>query len=101
MGAGGRAKEVMVRIFALTVVLLLAGLPASGGAWAAETWCLRNHGDPPDKPCVSALLDYCLRGLAAGGGVCAREHGGSREVQQERARPERAGRRNDRRDRWN
>lgn len=90
-----------MRKFALTAALALTGLLASSGAWAAETWCLRNFGDSPDKPCVSAPLDYCLRGLAAGGGICARENGGAREASQDRARPQRDGRRNDRRDRWN
>ncbi len=90
-----------MRILALTGTLVLAGLLTSGSARAAENWCLRNLGDPPDKPCVSAPLDYCLRGLAAGGGVCARERGGAREVNEDRARPQRDGRRTDRKDRWN
>ncbi len=38
----------------------------------AENWCVRNFGDPPDKPCVSAPLEYCLQGIRLGG-VCARD----------------------------
>lgn len=90
----------MVRSAAAATLVLVAIL-ASGPARAAENWCLRNFGDPPDKPCISAPLAYCLRGLAAGGGVCAREHGGAREVNEDRARPQRDGRRGDRKDRWN
>jgi hypothetical protein len=81
--------------------VLLAALLASDGAQAGETWCLRNFGDPPDKPCVAAPLDYCLRGLAAAGGVCARDRAGAREVNEERSRLQRDGRRSERRDRWN
>jgi hypothetical protein len=90
-----------MRTLAMTGTLVLAGLLVSGSGRAAENWCLRNFGDPPDKRCVSAPLDYCLRGLAAGGGVCGRERGGAREVSEDRARPQRDGRRGERKDRWN
>jgi hypothetical protein len=61
----------------LIVVGLFAslGLVTAQGAQAADNWCLRNFGDSPGKGCVSAPLEYCLRGLAAGGGVCARDRG--------------------------
>ena len=75
-----------MRTLVMTGALVLTGLLVSGSARAAENWCLRNFGDPPDKPCVSAPLDYCLRGLIAGGGVCGREHGGAREASDNRAR---------------
>ena len=90
-----------MRTFALTGMLVLAGLLASGSARAAENWCLRNFDHPPGKPCVSAPLDYCLRGLIAGGGVCGRERSGARELGEDRARPQRDGRRGERKDRWN
>ena len=54
-------------------LLALVGLVTIQGAPAAENWCRRNFGDPPGKGCVSAPLQYCLRGLVAGGGVCARD----------------------------
>ena len=56
-------KTIVAGLFAL---LCLVATPS---ARAAENWCLRNFGDPPGKSCVSAPLDYCLRGLAAGGGA--------------------------------
>ena len=90
-----------MRIFALTGMLLLAGLLSPARALAADTWCLRNFDDPPGKPCVAAPLDYCLRGLIAGGGVCGRDRGGNRDVTEGRARSQRDDRRDDRKDRWN
>ena len=56
-------KTIVAGLFALL------GLVAAQSAQAAENWCLRNFGDPPGKGCVSAPLQYCLRGLVAGGGV--------------------------------
>jgi hypothetical protein len=59
-------------VFAGMLATLGVLLPQSG--WAADTWCARNFGDSPDKPCASAPLDYCLRGIRLGG-VCARDRG--------------------------
>jgi hypothetical protein len=56
----------------LTGIFALIGLIGAQNVHG-ETWCLRNFGEPPDKNCVSAPLQYCLRGLAAGGGICARD----------------------------
>ena len=52
-------KTIVAGLFAL---LCLVAAPS---ARSAENWCLRNFGDPPGKGCVSAPLQYCLRGLAA------------------------------------
>ena len=74
----------------------LVGLVTIQGAQAAENWCLRNFGDPPGKGCVSAPLQYCLRGLVAGGGVCARDRS---YVDDPSDRPQRPARRAGK-DRW-
>ena len=57
-------------------ILLLLG--ATSGARAAENWYLRNSTDPRSgdlqgKGGISAPLQYCFRGIAVGGGVCARQ----------------------------
>lgn len=80
---------------------MLAGLIFSDSGNAAENWCLRNFDDPPNKPCVSAPLEYCLRGLIVGGGVCGSNHGSPREAFESRPRAQRDGRRGERKDRLN
>jgi hypothetical protein len=79
-------KTIVAGLFALL------GLVAAQSAQAAENWCLRNFGDPPGKGCVSAPLQYCLRGLAAGGGVCARDRS-YLDQGDDRDRPQRPARR--------
>ena len=79
-------KTIVAGLFAL---LCLVATPS---ARAAENWCLRNFGDPPGKRCVSAPLQYCLRGLAAGGGVCARDRS-YLDQGDDRDRPQRPARR--------
>jgi hypothetical protein len=64
----------MKKIIVAGLFALLGSLAAQS-AQADDTWCLRNFGDPPSKGCVSTPLQYCLRGLVAGGGVCARDRG--------------------------
>lgn len=83
----------------VTWSLALLGLVAAQSAHAADNWCLRNFGDPPGKGCVSAPLEYCLRGLVAGGGVCARDRS-YLEQSDDRDRSARPARRAAK-DRWN
>ena len=87
-----------MKTFVVTAMLALLGLVAASSAQAADSWCLRNFGDPPGKGCVSAPLEYCLRGIAVGGGVCARDRS-YLDQDDDRDRRQRATRRSGR-DRW-
>ena len=79
------------------VVEILAGLLGPQSA-LAENWCVRNFGDPPDMPCVTAPLEYCLQGIRLGG-VCARDRSYLRDSGN-RGRPQKANRRGARKERW-
>jgi hypothetical protein len=68
----GRLDEMTMKKLIMAVIFALIALVTARNV-QAETWCLRNFGDPPNKDCVSAPLQYCLRGLAAGGGICVRD----------------------------
>ena len=74
----------------LVVFGILVVLPGPHGA-QAENWCVRNFGDPPDKPCVAAPLEYCLQGIRLGG-VCARDRSYLQDSDNRR-QPLKAGRR--------
>jgi hypothetical protein len=89
------AKEHAMRAW-IAGLLACFGLVLAGPA-GAETWYLRNSGDGAGKG-VAAPLSYCLRGIAAGGGVCAGPNyqpGEQNRERQSTRRPER-----DRCDRW-
>jgi hypothetical protein len=88
--------------------LLLAGLLSASvlvpqSSQAAENWCARNLGEGAGKPCVTAPLDYCMRGIRLGG-VCAREgyvgNEGSREPAQRPSQRSGARERGDRAGYW-
>jgi hypothetical protein len=83
----------------LVVLGMLIVLPGPQSAWA-ENWCVRNFGDPPDKPCVSAPLEYCLQGIRLGG-VCARDRSYLRDSDNQPPRQKsRRGATKERWDRW-
>ena len=63
----------------------------------AENWCARNLGEGAGKPCVTAPLDYCLRGIRLGG-VCAREGYVGNEISREPA--QKPSQRTGTRERW-
>jgi hypothetical protein len=82
---------VTVKTSIAAAAFALLGVVAPQSSHAADSRCLRNFGDPPGKGCVSAPLEYCLRGIAVGGGVCARDRSyldqsDDRDSRQRRAR---------------
>ena len=79
------------------IVGILAALLGPQSA-RAENWCVRNFGDPPDKPCVSAPLEYCLQGIRLGG-VCARDRSYLQDSDN-RGQPQKANRRGAKKERW-
>ena len=85
----------------LLVGLLTASALVPQSSRAAENWCARNLGEGAGKPCVTAPLDYCLRGIRLGG-VCAREgYVGNEGGRDEAPKPSRRAATKERPDRFN
>jgi hypothetical protein len=96
---GGRApseERIVAKFVVAGIFAMLLGLQSAG----AENWCVRDFGDPPDKPCVAAPLEYCLQGIRLGG-VCARDRSylQDKETRDPPQKHNRRGARKERRDR--